>query len=183
MGSFFSELKRRKVLRVAAAYIVSSWVLLQVADLLTDILELPEWAPKLVLLILMIGFIPALILSWAFDVTPDGVEGESGESGQGPIVISILLIAVGLAAGGWWYSGKDVRWVTNTAIPDIEALLENGDAETAYQIALKVESITPGNPVMAEIWKSIGWKSSIQSVPSGATVFRRGYDRSDLEWQ
>ena len=56
MTNFISELHRRKVLRVAAAYIVSSWVLLQVADLFTDILELPEWAPKLVLLILVVGF-------------------------------------------------------------------------------------------------------------------------------
>ncbi len=183
MGNFFSELKRRKVLRVAVAYIVSSWVLLQVADLLTDILELPDWAPKLVFLILVVGFVPALILSWAFDVTPDGVQGEGGESGKGPIAISILLIAVGLVAGGWWYSGKDVRWVNKTAIPDIEALLENGDAEAAYAIALKVESITPGDPVMAEIWKSIGWNTSIQSVPSGATIFRRAYDRPDLKWQ
>ena len=46
MGDFLGELKRRKVLRVGAAYIVSSWVLPQVADLLTDILELPEWAPS-----------------------------------------------------------------------------------------------------------------------------------------
>ena len=96
MGSFFSELKRRKVLRVAAAYVVSSWVLLQVADLLTDILELPEWAPKLVLLILVVGFVPALILSWAYDVTPEGVQGEGGESG---------LIGLGrrqTTKGTWW---------------------------------------------------------------------------------
>ena len=83
MGNFFSELKRRKVLRVAAAYIVSSWVLLQVADLLTDILELPEWAPKLVFLILIVGFVPALILSWAFDVTPEGVRGRGRRARKG----------------------------------------------------------------------------------------------------
>ena len=82
MGTFFYELKRRKVLRVAAAYVVSAWVLLQVADLLTDILELPDWAPKLVFVMLLVGFVPALILSWAFDLTPDGVRGDGGKSGR-----------------------------------------------------------------------------------------------------
>jgi len=183
MGSFFSELKRRKVLRVAAAYVVSSWVLLQVSDLLSDILELPEWAPKLVLLILVVGFVPALILSWAFDVTPDGVQGEGGESGKGPVVLSLLVVLLGLAVGGLWYSGKDVRWASDTAIPDIEALLESGNLESAYPIALKVDAAIPGEPEMAEIWKSIGWKTSIQSEPPGATVFRRAYDRPDLEWR
>ena len=183
MGNLLGELKRRKVLRVGAAYIVSSWVLLQVADLLTDILELPEWAPKLVFLILIVGFIPALILSWAFDVTPDGVRGEGGESGKGPIVVSVLLVVAGLAAGGWWYSGKDVRWARDTAIPEIESLLEAGDTEAAYSIATRVETTIPGDPVMAELWKSIGWKTTIQSVPPGATVFRRAYDRPELEWQ
>ena len=183
MGSFFSELVRRKVLRVAAAYVVSSWVLLQVADLLTNILDLPDWAPKLVFLILLVGFVPALILSWAFDITPDGVQGERGETGKGPILISVLLIIAGLLAGGWWYTGKDVRWVDSTAVPEIEALLESGDVEAAYQLALRVGSITPDSPDLAEIWKSIGWRTSIQSSPSGATVFRRAYDRSGLEWQ
>jgi len=183
MGDFLGELKRRKVLRVGAAYIVSSWVLLQVADVLTDILELPDWAPKLVFLILVVGFVPALILSWAFDVTPDGVQGEGGESGKGPIVISMLLVVAGLAAGGWWYSGKDVRWARDTAIPQIEALLDAGDAEAAYLMALRVEATIPGDSVMAELWKSIGWKTSIPSVPEGATVYRRAYDRPDLEWQ
>lgn len=183
MGNFLGELRRRKVLRVGAAYIVSSWVLLQVADLLTDILELPDWAPRLVFLILVVGFIPALILSWAFDVTPDGVQGEGGESGKGPIAVSLLLVVAGLAAGGWWYAGKNVRWAHDTAIPQIEALLEVGDTEAAYPIALRVETTIPADPVMAELWESIGWKTSIPSVPEGATVYRRAYDRPDLEWQ
>ena len=54
MGTFLGELKRRKVLRVAAAYIVASWVLLQVADLLASILQLPDWTPRLVFVILVI---------------------------------------------------------------------------------------------------------------------------------
>ena len=74
--SFFNELKRRNVFRVAIAYVIATWLLLQVTDVLVPILTLPEWAAKLVFLILLIGFIPALIFAWAFEMTPDGLKRE-----------------------------------------------------------------------------------------------------------
>ena len=74
--SFFAELKRRNVFRVAVAYVIATWLLLQVTDVLIPILTLPEWAAKLVFLILLVGFIPALIFAWAFEMTPDGIKKE-----------------------------------------------------------------------------------------------------------
>ncbi len=62
--SFFQELKRRNVVRVSIAYAVATWVLLQLTDVVAEILQLPPWAPKLILLILLVGFIPALIFAW-----------------------------------------------------------------------------------------------------------------------
>lgn len=184
MGSFFNELKRRKVLRVAAAYVVSSWVLLQVADLLSDILELPEWAPKLILLILIVGFVPALILSWAYDVTPDSVHGEPGDSsGKMPAIIAVLLVLAGLVAGGWWYSGKDARWAHDVGMPQVEHYIEAGDPEAAYRLAWRVAEATPDSPDMEEIWTSFTWRTSIPSAPPGAQVYRRPYDDPDAEWQ
>lgn len=70
MWHFIEELKRRKVIRVAVAYTITAWVLLQAADLLVSILELPVWTAKLVLVLLLLGFFPAIILAWAFDLTP-----------------------------------------------------------------------------------------------------------------
>lgn len=72
----FEELKRRNVFRVAIAYLVLSWLILQVVDVVAPMLELPGWAPKLVLLLLAIGFIPALVFSWVFELTPDGLKKE-----------------------------------------------------------------------------------------------------------
>jgi len=74
--SLFSELKRRNVIRVGAAYLVATWLLLQVVDVLSPILELPAWAPKLIFLILSVGFIPVLIFAWAFELTPEGIKRE-----------------------------------------------------------------------------------------------------------
>ncbi len=61
---------------MAIAYAVSTWILLQLTDVLTQILGLPEWAPKLILLMLVVGFVPALILAWAFELTPEGIKLE-----------------------------------------------------------------------------------------------------------
>ena len=118
MANILSELKRRKVLRVAAAYVISSWVLLQVADLLASILELPDWTSKFVLLILIVGFVPALILSWAYTADTDGRESvHSGAGSKIPGVVAGLIILAALIGGGFWYSGADARWARNVAMP------------------------------------------------------------------
>ena len=74
--SLIKELKRRNVFKVAIAYAVTVLILLQLTEVLTEILALPVWAPKLIFLILIIGFFPALILAWAFELTPEGVKLE-----------------------------------------------------------------------------------------------------------
>ncbi len=74
--SIFAELSRRNVFRVGIAYVVASWLLLQVVDVLADILELPEWVPKFFLVVLAVGFILALIFAWAYEMTPEGLKRE-----------------------------------------------------------------------------------------------------------
>ena len=74
--SFFNELKRRNVFRVGIAYGVASWLLLQLSDILVPLLNLPESAQRFVLLLLVIGFVPALIFAWAFEMTPEGIKKE-----------------------------------------------------------------------------------------------------------
>ncbi|MEQ9562869.1 MAG: hypothetical protein RLN69_10130, partial [Woeseiaceae bacterium] len=81
----FKELGRRNVIRVAIAYAVASWVLLQIVDVVAPILELPDWAPKLIFIILAIGLVPALLFSWAFELTPEGIKKESEVDRSGSI--------------------------------------------------------------------------------------------------
>lgn len=70
----FRELKRRKVFRVAGVYGVVAWVSVEVADTTAPLLALPGWVPTFVLFLALVGFPLALVLAWAFDVTPDGVK-------------------------------------------------------------------------------------------------------------
>ena len=83
--SFFSELKRRNVYKVAVAYLVASWLLIQIATQVFPFFEIPNWAVRLVVLLLILGFPAALIFSWAFEITPDGIKRES-EIGPGKSV-------------------------------------------------------------------------------------------------
>jgi hypothetical protein len=75
---FFQELKRRNVFRVGVAYLVASWLLLQIADVVLSLLDLPVIAGQMIFLLLAFGFIPALIFAWAFELTPDGIKREKG---------------------------------------------------------------------------------------------------------
>jgi TolB-like protein len=77
MLRFLAELKRRKVIQTAVLYAVASWALLQVAELLLDMLEVPPWGLKLVFVLLLIGFPLALLLSWMHQVTPEGIRPET----------------------------------------------------------------------------------------------------------
>jgi len=74
--SLFNELKRRNVFRVGIAYTVAAWLLLQVTDIVFPRIGLPDSAVTLVIALLAIGFIPALIFAWAFEMTPDGIKRE-----------------------------------------------------------------------------------------------------------
>jgi TolB-like protein/Tfp pilus assembly protein PilF len=73
MSGFFEEVKRRKVYRVAVAYIIAGGAIIQLASAAFPAWELPNWALRLVIVLLLVGFPIALILAWAFDVTPQGI--------------------------------------------------------------------------------------------------------------
>jgi adenylate cyclase len=76
MGNFLTELKRRNVIRVGAAYLVVAWLIAQVAELALDSFDAPSWVIKTVLLLLALGLPAALLFAWAFELTPDGLKKE-----------------------------------------------------------------------------------------------------------
>jgi TolB-like protein/Flp pilus assembly protein TadD len=76
MAGVIAELKRRNVFKVGAAYLITAWLLLQVVDVLVPLLSLPGWVPRFVFLLLVVGFVPALIFAWAYELTPDGIRRE-----------------------------------------------------------------------------------------------------------
>ena len=75
-GNLFSELKRRNVIRVAGLYLVGAWLLIQVASTMLPAFDAPAWVLRAIIITLAVGFIPALIFSWAFELTPQGLKRE-----------------------------------------------------------------------------------------------------------
>jgi hypothetical protein len=73
LRNFFAELKRRNVYKVAIAYGVVAWLLMQVASQIFPFFEIPNWAVRLVVLLLVIGFPVAMILAWLYELTPEGI--------------------------------------------------------------------------------------------------------------
>jgi TolB-like protein/Flp pilus assembly protein TadD len=107
IGRFFTELKRRKVYKVAIAYGVVAWLLMQVASQIFPFFEIPNWAVRFVVLAIIIGFPIALILAWAFELTPEGIKrakdvdlSKSIRRKSGPkldfLIIAILLLVIGI---------------------------------------------------------------------------------------
>ena len=102
--SFFAELKRRNVYKVAVAYAVVAWLLMQVASQIFPFFEIPNWIVRLVILLLVIGFPVALIIAWAFEMTSEGIKrtetaDAAGQRSRGVAWIYVVLIGAALSVG------------------------------------------------------------------------------------
>ena len=104
-GNFFAELKRRNVYKVAVAYAVVAWLLIQAASILFPTFEAPAWVMKVFVTIVFLGFPIALVLAWAFELTPEGIRRtedvgptESITRRTGRKVTALIVIAAVVAA-------------------------------------------------------------------------------------
>jgi TolB-like protein/Flp pilus assembly protein TadD len=109
IDNFFAELKRRNVIRFAGLYLVGAWLLTQVASTVLPMFGAPDWLPRSIVILLVIGFVPALIFSWVFELTPQGLKRDEdvpAEQSIGPktgrrmnrVIIAVLVLAVGYFA-------------------------------------------------------------------------------------
>lgn len=98
--SFLAELRRRSVFRIAAAYVVTAWLIVQVVATIAPMFALPDTAQRLVLIVLLIGFPVAVILAWVYELGPDGIRRDSGVATPGFgrkvdfMIIGVLIVAL-----------------------------------------------------------------------------------------
>src|SRR4029079_596239 len=102
--SFFAELKRRNVYKVAVAYLIVGWLAVQVATQVFPFLEIPNWVVRLVIAVIAIGFPIALVIAWAFEVTREGIKRTESadaarEHSRGGAWIAVVVIAAALSLG------------------------------------------------------------------------------------
>src|SRR5438128_3097566 len=137
MSGFFEEVKRRKVYRVAVAYVIAAGGIIQLASAAFPAWELPNWALRFVIVLLLIGFPIALILAWAFDVTPQGIKTTPTITVPGAHRRRnvIMLVATGViisAAAGFFLLPRAVARKIDKSIAVLPFENLSDDKENAY---------------------------------------------------
>jgi TolB-like protein len=180
--SFFGELKRRNVYKVAIAYAIVAWLLIQIATQVFPFFEIPDWAVRLVVLAIVVGFPIALILAWAFELTPEGVKrtgtvDAARQRSRGGVWIYIVAIAAALSVGLLVLARYTApNWATTKGLPEKSlAVLPfsnlSGNPENAYFAAgIQDEIITRlakiGELKVVSCLSTQRFKSSPDDVPA-----------------
>jgi len=166
--SFFEELKRRNVFRVAIGYVITAWLLLQVIDLVLENINAPDWVMQVFMLALAIGFPLALFFAWAFEMTPEGVKREAEVDRSQSIAPQTgrkmdrnIIIAMALALAHFAYdkflasppdsvpqSGPEKHLQPESAstgqlVPANDALTQAGDSPTTLNPNEKSVAVLP----------------------------------------
>jgi TolB-like protein/Flp pilus assembly protein TadD len=143
--SLFQELKRRNVIRVGLAYLVTAWLLLQIADVIINNIGAPGWVFQVILLVMGLGFPLAVVFAWAYEMTPEGIKKEAEVDRSASITkttgrkIDLVIIGVLVAALGYFAVDK----------------FGAGDVEESTQTADKARSVTTSDENEAVPDKSI----------------------------
>src|SRR5947199_2995688 len=105
-GNFFAELKRRNVYKVAVAYAVVGWLVIQISSTVLPTFHAPEWVVQTLVLLVALGFPIALVLAWAFEITPEGIKraedvdlSQSITHKTGRKLIGVTIVLAVIAAG------------------------------------------------------------------------------------
>src|SRR5215831_17175767 len=140
--SFFAELKRRNVYKVAVAYIVGGWALSQGIAQVLPVFDVPNWAIRLVVLLIIIGFPIALIIAWAFEVTPEGIKrteaaDAAGLRSRGVAWIYVVLIGAALSVGLFFVGRYTASRTIAGSLPEksiafLPLVNESGDPNDEY---------------------------------------------------
>ena len=163
LTSFVAELKRRRVFRVGAVYAAAAYVVLEASDLMLPRLGVPDWVISLLVLLALAGFILAVALAWAFELTPDGVRRTGAHPGAGKLrdepvlgarsaIVAVGLVVLGVGVGaGWFLKPK----------PDVSTAPAAGAAEPDDNKSVAVLPFDDMSPGKDQAWFSDGLTEEI----------------------
>lgn len=161
---FFSELKRRNVIRVGMLYLVGTWLLLQATDVLSSILPVPAWTGSLVFLLLAIGFVPVLVFAWVYELTPEGIRREQDVPREASVTAATarrlnLTIAVLL--------------VLAIASVGLDRLLPRAERAEAPVVSVPAESVKPADSRVFP-WSMCAMMQKFRTLPGSVAMVGLG---------
>ncbi len=119
--SLYQELKRRNVIRVVIAYLALAWLLIEVASVLFPSFDIPDWAFRFLVIVIAFGFIPTLVFSWAFEITPEGVKREKDVVREASITHETArrldVITIGVVVVALSFIAIDLLWLSAGTSP------------------------------------------------------------------
>jgi TolB-like protein len=148
--SLFDELKRRNVIRMVGLYLVAAWLVVQVAGTVLPMFGAPEWLPRTIVILLAIGFVPAVIFSWVFELTPEGLKREEDVAPEQSITpqtgrrMDRMIIVVLVLALGYFAFDKFVLMSRREAALAADSVPnDNGVSQAAQAISEKSIAVLP----------------------------------------
>ncbi|MCH8071907.1 MAG: mechanosensitive ion channel [Proteobacteria bacterium] len=168
MGQLIQELKRRNVIRVAVAYAVAAWILIEVTSTIFPILSLPTWSVTLVTVFLLIGFPLVLVFSWAYEITPEGIKKEKDverselitrETAKKLDIAVIVLLLSRLPVSKWrqdYFSGRDANLMNKNhlslllplvlLLAGMQVSAQDNNAPAADAVVIPADEFDRGTP-------------------------------------
>ena len=178
--SLFKELQRRNVIRVAIGYIVSCWLLMQVADLILDIIGAPDWVLRTIALVFALGFPVVVFFSWAYEVTPEGIKRESEIDRSQSIthvtgrkldraVFAVLVVALAYLAYDKFILGPErdvapIEEVAHIAAEQAPTEIRDDDLESVNPASIAVLPFADLSPTRDQAYFSDGIAEEILNV-------------------
>src|SRR5215475_7791960 len=132
------ELRRRNVIRMAGLYLVAAWLAVQVSSTVLPMFDAPPWVPRAIVVLLAIGFVPALVFAWVFELTPQGVKRESkidradsitpqtGRRMDRMMLAGLALIIVLMGVERVWFAARNPAAASTAAASDSTRLATAG---------------------------------------------------------
>ena len=196
--SFFADLKRRNVVRVAAAYVVVGWLIIQVVETVFPAFGFGDAAVRIVVIGLAVGFFPVLIFAWIFEITPEGLKKEKDVDRSQSIthvtsrkldfaIIGFLIVALGYFSYDKFVldPGRDAAATINAiaGLAEVRDLVGEDQFAEAYLHARELELTFTDDSLREELWEAVSITASLESEPSGADLWMRPYNSAEEHWE
>jgi hypothetical protein len=196
--SFFADLKRRNMFRVAAAYVIVAWVVIQVVETVFPAFGFGDAAVRIAVIVLSVGFVPVLIFVWIFELTPEGLKKEKDIDRSESIthvtgrkldfvIIGFLVVALGYFSYDKFVLGpnRDTAVTINAiaGLAEVRNLVGEAQFSDAYEHARELDLTFTDDSLREELWEAVSISASLESEPSDADVWMRPYNSAEEHWE